>query len=82
MIWLYEKDAQVLGIETRYDNRTLQYMLTIHRPPEDDQIERYEKIEEFRERLLTLERGLVDDHWYRSGPPILNPAGWSDRRPR
>ena len=31
-------------------------MLTIHRP-EGDEIERYEKIEEFRERLLTLERG-------------------------
>ena len=27
MIWLYEKDDQSLRLETRYDNRTLQYVL-------------------------------------------------------
>jgi hypothetical protein len=79
MIWQYQKDAQAIGLETRYDNRTLQYVLTVHRP-EGDEVERYEKIEDFRERLLTLERELADGDWRRSGPPILSPAGWSDRR--
>jgi hypothetical protein len=80
MIWQYQKDAQAIGLETRYDNRTLQYVLIIHRPEADD-VERYEKIEDFRERLLTLERQLADDDWRRAGPPILSPAGWADRRP-
>jgi hypothetical protein len=81
MIWQYQKDAQTVGLETRYDNRTLQYVLTIHRPA-GDEIERYEKIEDFRERLLTLERELVDGQWHRTGPPILSPAGWSDHPAR
>ncbi len=78
MIWIYEKDAQAVGLETRYDNRTLQYVLITHWPDRDD-IERYEKLEDFRERLLTLERTLADDAWQRAGPPILSPAGWADR---
>jgi hypothetical protein len=80
MIWMYQKDAQAVGLETRYDNRTLQYVLIIHRP-DGDEIERYERLEEFRERLLTLERTLAEEAWQRSGPPILSPAGWADRRP-
>jgi hypothetical protein len=77
MIWRYEKDAQTVGLETRYDNRTLQYVLITHRP-EGDEIERYERIEDFSDRLLTLERALADGDWHRSGPPILSPARWSD----
>jgi hypothetical protein len=80
MIWQYRKSDQTVGLETRYDNRTLQYVLTVHRP-EGDEVERYEKIEDFRERLLTLERELADDKWHRAGAPILSPAGWSDRLP-
>ena len=78
MIWVYQKEAQTVGLDTRYDNRTLQYVLTIHRP-EGDEVERYEKLEEFRERLLTLERTLADGGWLREGPPVLSPATWSDR---
>jgi hypothetical protein len=78
MIWTYEKDSQVIGLETRYDNRTLQYVLITHRP-EGDELERFEKIEDFRQRLLTLERALADGDWRRSGPPILSPDRWSDR---
>lgn len=75
MIWLYEKDHQSLRLETRYDNRTLQYVLIIHRPEGTD-TERYEKLEEFRVRLLELEKSLESGQWQRSGPPVLDPEGW------
>jgi hypothetical protein len=79
MIWLYEKDDQAMRLETRYDNRTLQYVLVIHRG-DTRETERYEKLEDFRQRLLTLEKSLKTDQWKRSGPPVLDPTGWPDSR--
>ena len=80
MIWLYEKDTQSLRLETRYDNRTLQYVLTIHRA-DGVETERYEKLDDFRQRLLALEKLLADGDWHRSGPPVLDPDGWPATRP-
>jgi hypothetical protein len=80
MIWLYEKDTQSLRLETRYDNRTLQYVLTIHRS-EGVETERFEKLDDFRQRLLALEKMLTDGNWHRSGPPVLDPEGWPSSRP-
>ncbi len=81
MIWLYEKDDQSLRLETRYDNRTLQYVLIIHKPG-GSETERYEKLEEFRQRLLTLEKSLQNEEWRRAGPPVLDPEGWPDATPK
>lgn len=75
MIWLYEKDDQAVRLETRYDTRSLQYVLTIHRGATSE-TERFEKLEDFRQRLLALEDTLKTGEWKRSGPPILDPAGW------
>ena len=80
MIWLYIKDTQSVGLETRYDNRTLQFVLTIHRAG-GDEVERFEKVDDFRRRLLAVEGTLTADDWKRAGPPILSPKGWSDRPP-
>lgn len=81
MIWLYEKDDQALRLETRYDNRTLQYVLIIHKP-DGSETERYEKLEDFRQRLLALEKALQSSEWHRSGPPVLDPEGWPDITPK
>jgi hypothetical protein len=81
MIWLYEKDDQAIRIETRYDNRTLQYVLTVQRP-DGAETERYEKLEDFRQRLLALEKKLAQEHWRRSGPPLLDPEGWPAAGPK
>jgi hypothetical protein len=80
LIWLYEKDHLSLRLETRYDNRALQYVLVIHRP-DGTSTENYEKLEEFRQRLLALEKSLAGDEWRRSGPPTIDPAGWPDDPP-
>jgi hypothetical protein len=80
MIWLYEKDDEALRIETRYDNRTLQYVLTVRRR-DGTETERYEKLEDFRQRLLSLEKSLDESAWRRSGPPLLSTEGWADPRP-
>lgn len=81
MIWLYEKETQAIRLETRYDNRTLQYVLAIHRP-EGETVERFEKLEDFRQRLLALEKSLEADAWHRSGPPVLDPDGWPEGPPQ
>ncbi len=81
MIWLYEKDTQALRLETRYDNRTLQYVLVVHRPEGAD-TERYEKLEDFRQRLLALEKSLAEGKWQRTGPPVLDPDGWPNPQPK
>jgi hypothetical protein len=81
MIWLYEKDNQSLRIETRYDNRTLQYVLILQKP-DGSETERFEKLEDFRQRLLALERSLQSAEWHRSGPPVLDPDGWPNAPPK
>lgn len=80
MIWLYEKDAQALRIETRYDNGAREYVLTVHRS-DGAETERYGALEDFRQRLLALEKTLTDEHWTRSGPPVIDPDGFPNTRP-
>lgn len=81
MIWLYEKDDQSLRLETRYDNRTLQYVLITHTSG-GSETERFEKLEDFRQRLLALEKSLQSGEWHRSGPPVLAPDGWPNATPK
>ncbi len=80
MIWLYEKDAAALRIETRYDNTALEYVVTVHRS-DGSSSERYTALEDFRQRLLTLEKTLADQQWQRVGAPIIDPDGWPRGRP-
>jgi len=80
MIWLYEKDADALRLETRYDNDRSQYVLIVHRAS-GTETERYDRLEDFRQRLLTLEKTLADERWQRAAAPVLDPEGWPDRRP-
>lgn len=80
MIWLYEKNENALRIETRYDNQTREYVLTVHRA-DGSETERYAALETFRQRLLALEKTLVDQRWRRAGPPLFDPEGWPSDRP-
>lgn len=80
MIWLYEKDDDAIRLETRYDNDQQQYVLTVHRSS-GSETERYERLEDFRQRLLGLEKQLADERWNRSGAPVFDPDGWPKGRP-
>lgn len=80
MIWLYEKEDDAIRLETRYDNEQQEYVLTVYRG-ETGETERYERLDDFRQRLLALEKQLTDERWQRAGDPVLDPDGWPKGRP-
>jgi hypothetical protein len=81
MIFIFERGASIIELETRYDNDTSEYVLELRQPDTSDQLERFENAGAFRERLAEIERGLEGRKWRRSGPPVLVPEGFPTQRP-
>jgi hypothetical protein len=81
MVWFFERSAQVLELETRYNNETSEYILEIRWPDVAPQTERFTDAAAFRTRLVALEDSLSGQQWRRNGPPIILPDGWPDRTP-
>ena len=67
MLWFYERDAIVLRLETRYDNATAEYVALLHHPDGRQELQRFNKLEEFRQWLVALEQALAADQWTRKG---------------
>ena len=61
MLWFYSQDSLTIRIETRYDNRTAEYVLVVHWSPDHRQEERFATAVLFRKRVLELETQI----WYR-----------------
>lgn len=78
MIWLYERGAEVLRIETRFDNGASEFELIWHRPDGTTTSERFPTEEAFRARLAGVEAALKTEHWNRSGSPQILRQGWKD----
>lgn len=78
MIWLYERGAELLRIETRFDNDSSQFELVWHRPDGGKEAERFATEEAFRERLASIEAALKTDHWNITGAPQVLSNGWKD----
>lgn len=78
MIWLYERGAEVLRIETRFDNARSEYELVWHRPDGTTESERFTSEVAFRGRLESIEAALETDHWQVNGSPKILPEGWRD----
>ena len=56
MIWFWSREKQKMQLETRYDNATKEYVITIRRPDDQQQTERFADLVAFRRRLVTLEK--------------------------
>lgn len=78
MIWLFERGAEVLRIETRFDNATSQFELVWNRPDGSKETERFATEGTFRARLASIEAALKTDHWNISGSPQVLSNGWKD----
>ncbi|OFW46779.1 MAG: hypothetical protein A3J29_20365 [Acidobacteria bacterium RIFCSPLOWO2_12_FULL_67_14b] len=78
MIWLYERGAEVLRIETRFDNDSSQFEMIWHRPDGTTKTERFATEDAFRARLETVEAALRTEHWNRTGTPEIQKDGWKD----
>lgn len=81
MLWFYSRDEEALRVETRYDNRTAEYVLIVHWSDGRQQEERFTIGSHFRERLVELEIQLAAERWARGGPPAILRDGWPDKRP-
>lgn len=82
MVWFWMRGGESLQLETRYDNETSEFVVTVNSPDGHNRTERYKDIEAFRARLILLERQLEAKDWKNSGPPIFVPDGFPNRRLR
>jgi hypothetical protein len=81
MLWFFERDDEQVKLETRFDNDTQEYLAIVRWPDGREQTDRCSTAEAFRTRLLALERELENERWHRTGPMIVLPDGWPDKRP-
>jgi hypothetical protein len=81
MLWFFDRGAEVLEIETRYENDTREYVLEVRAPIDPPTTERFTDAVTFQSRLLEIEQGLSGQRWRRSGPPVMLADGWPDRTP-
>jgi hypothetical protein len=81
MLWFYSQDQLTIRIETRYDNRTAEYVLVVHWSADQRQEERFATEVLFRERLLEVEKHVDAEGWKKDGPPMILRDGWPDTRP-
>jgi hypothetical protein len=80
MLWFYSHNDLEVQIETRYDNRTDEYVLVIDWPDRSEE-ERFATAALFRKRLLELELQLAAERWRRNGSVVIVPDGWPDKSP-
>jgi hypothetical protein len=80
MLWLYSHDDLVVQIETRYDDRTDEYVLIIDWPDRSEE-ERFATAALFRKRLLKLDIQLAAEPWRQHGSVVIVPDGWPDESP-
>jgi hypothetical protein len=76
MIWLYQRDDEVLQLETRFDKETNEFVLVQHQPGGTQATERFGTEDQFRLRLTALSAALNEQQWLQKGPPLLLNDGW------
>jgi hypothetical protein len=76
MLWIFERGDETLHFETRYDNDTSSYMLIIHLFDGDRQIERFQDVLTFKNRLEALQKQLETERWRATSSPVFLRDGW------
>jgi hypothetical protein len=79
MIWFWSRAKEKLQLETRFDNDTREYLLTIRYPENRQEFERFPDVASFQQRLTSLERQLEANHWVQSGAPVFDPSGFPNK---
>ncbi len=82
MVWFWTNGTSELELETRYDNDTSEFVMTVRSPDGTQTSERFKSLKAFRVRLVELERRLESDHWRNTGPPLFIPEGFPNKRLR
>jgi hypothetical protein len=76
MVWFFTRGPEKLKAETRFDNTTREYVLTLEWPDGRSQTERFPDTAAFQRRLDTLKQQLDAERWNQEGAPMLLPDGW------
>jgi hypothetical protein len=81
MLWFFERSDKQIEVETRFDNKTLEYVVIVRRPDEEEKASRFKDSESLRLGLAELTQELEADDWLTSGPPVILPDGWPNKQP-
>lgn len=76
MIWLFERGADVLRLETRVDNASGEYVLVSTWTEGPPQVERFRDFGTYEARILALEAKLAAEQWLQVGSPTILFDGW------
>ena len=76
MIWTFKRGQESLRLDTRYNNKTTEYVLIIHHPDGSHQTEWFNDRATFQARLDLLDRRLRRENWQYVGAPVLLRHGW------
>lgn len=79
MIWFFNRDNEELRVETRFDNDTHEFVVTVRFPSGLSETERFSTLERCRARLIALEHRLENERWTNSGPPLFVADGFLTR---
>jgi hypothetical protein len=71
MIWIFERDREIVRFETRFDNKTDEYVLAVFWCGGSESIETYQQVRAFSERLRVLEQQLVAEGWSQIDNPQI-----------
>lgn len=82
MVWFWTRGVKELQVETRYDNVTSEFVVTVVSSDSSHTMERFKSLTAFQARLVALDRRLEAEHWKNSGPPLFIPEGFPNRRLR
>ena len=78
MLWFFEREDLSLRLETRYDNQTSEFIVTVQWPDGRMQTERFADLEACRGWLAVFDETIEAEQWKPKGPVIL-PYGWPDK---
>jgi hypothetical protein len=66
-VLFFKRHDESLRLETRYDKGNGEFLLVVHRPEGNQQVERFTDAVTFQARLEALETQLAAEHWTRTG---------------
>jgi len=69
MIWIFQRDGQVVRLETHFDIDASEYVLKVSWYGRPETVERFEHGHAFTERLMALDQQLRSGRWSQIDSP-------------
>lgn len=76
MIWFFEREGDVIRVETRIDSTTSEYVVVLHETDGSQKPERFRDAKSFGAYLTGVERRLASEHWQQARGPQFQRDGW------